>query len=368
MQLTDAQHSALIALLKTLVNQERAQVIVPANQTSEGFWFGGGNLVRDDEGVLWLSGRYRNYGDSRTGVEVGTRGLECAIFRSTDGGETFDKAQCWTKDDLSRDNARVLSIEGTAIHKLPDGSWELFVSTEKDVAYPQGFESYQKPGTGVWSIDRLTGPTLDLLDAKALSSVISTDQPEYLHVKDPVVFDDGEVTNLMFCSHPISWASSNTGLATRQLANGEFDVQTWQLVPRGNIWDVAVTRVTNRLTVPKLGVFEDAPALAVLFYDGAESMRQLDENPRALQRPRGYSCEELGGAMWAPAENLQAAERLSRTVPLFVSPHGTGSSRYVSTLVTADGIYATWQQSQSDASQPLVINYVPMDEVERLLS
>jgi hypothetical protein len=59
--------------------------------------------------------------------------------------------------------------------------------------------------------------------------------------------------------------------------------------------------------------------------------------------------------------------RLSLTAPLFVSPYGTGSSRYVSTLVTDDSIYAIWQQSQPDGSQPLVMNRLAMDEVRHML-
>jgi hypothetical protein len=61
-------------------------------------------------------------------------------------------------------------------------------------------------------------------------------------------------------------------------------------------------------------------------------------------------------------------ERLSRLEPLFVSPWGTGCSRYVHTLVTEAGILATWQQSQVDGSQPLVGHWLAMDEVERILA
>lgn len=61
-------------------------------------------------------------------------------------------------------------------------------------------------------------------------------------------------------------------------------------------------------------------------------------------------------------------ERLSRYFPLFVSPWGTGCSRYVDVLQTQEGFYATWQQGQADGSQPLVANFVSREEAERLLS
>ena len=66
--------------------------------------------------------------------------------------------------------------------------------------------------------------------------------------------------------------------------------------------------------------------------------------------------------------NFPKMERLSVDAPFFVSPHGTGCSRYVSTLVAKGSIITTWQQSQDDFSQPLVVNAVEMDEVEQILN
>jgi len=216
--LTAAQRDRLRHLVFTLIDQENARVLVPPYAAREGFWFGGGNLVQDGDGVLWLSGRYRNVGDSRTGLQAGQRGLECALFRSTDGGEHFEKVCSWSKTDLSAGGDNVLSIEGTALHRLPDGTWELFVSSEKERTYPDSVRAYQKPGTGVWHIDRMTGATPDALDPATLTPVlINHERPEYLHVKDPVVFDQLEGdTALIFCSHPFSWTSSNSGLAVRR--------------------------------------------------------------------------------------------------------------------------------------------------------
>lgn len=365
-ELTPRQVELLSAFLRALVDQERARIIVPPMEAGEGFWFGGGNLVQDGD-VLWITGRYRNRGDSRTGVAAGTRGVECALFRSTDRGATFNRVRGFSKADLSF-ASEVLSIEGSALHRLPDGGWELLVSTEKDEAYPESFRSYQKPGTGVWSIDRLTGPTPDGIDPSTIHTVLPSGDAGHLHVKDPVVYDGPQGVNLLFCSHPVSWASSNTGLAVRSSAGNRFEVRSWDLVPRGNVWDVAVTRVTNCLPIPRVGELASANPIVVLFYDGAESLRRLDEHPSANRRPRGYSCEELGGAAWAPADDLSASRRLSLTEPFFVSPHGTGSSRYVSTLATDDGIYAIWQQAQPDGSQPLVMNFLPADEIAALLA
>jgi hypothetical protein len=368
-QLSDIHTTRLLQLLTSLIDQEAARVLVPPYEAADGFWFGGGNLVQDEHGTLWLSGRYRNYGDSRTGLEAGQRGMECAICRSDDGGQRFHKVLSWSKADLSYAESRTLSIEGTALHRLPDGTWELFISSEKERAYPSELATYQKAGTGVWSIDRVTGPAPDALDPSTLTPVLENKtHPEYLHVKDPVVFDlpDG-ATGMIFCSHPFSWTSSNSGLAIRPAGNETFGVSRWEAVSRGAGWDVAATRITARLPIPQVGVFADQPPAAVYFYDGAECLRQLDENPRGYSRPRGYSCEEIGGAFFGWDEQFPAMTRLSVLQPLFVSPHGTGCSRYVDVLVSDAGLFATWQQGQNDGSQPLVGHFLPMADVERIL-
>jgi hypothetical protein len=87
--LSVVQERCLRALLAALIDQTAARVIVPPYRDAPGFWFGGGSLAQDSEGTIWLSGRYRNYGDSRTGLVAGQRGLECALFCSLDGGRSF---------------------------------------------------------------------------------------------------------------------------------------------------------------------------------------------------------------------------------------------------------------------------------------
>jgi hypothetical protein len=97
-------------------------------------------------------------------------------------------------------------------------------------------------------------------------------------------------------------------------------------------------------------------------------MRQYDSHEQAVARPRGHSCEELGGLAYIQNDTLNSMERLSMVLPLFVSPNGSGCSRYVDVLETIDGYYATWQQSQKDSSQPLVMNFLSREEAKKILS
>jgi hypothetical protein len=65
--------------------------------------------------------------------------------------------------------------------------------------------------------------------------------------------------------------------------------------------------------------------------------------------------------------DLTNVQSLSIEAPLFISPYGTGCSRYVAILADENGIFATWQQSQDDLSQALVGHFLPMAQVREIL-
>ena len=323
-------------------------------------------MVEDGDGSLWLVGRYRNQGDSRTGLGAGDRGLELAIFRSTDRGQTFEKAISFAKPDLNVGSREVLSIEGSALRWTEDGV-ELFVSTEKTgISYAEGLESFLKPGTGVWTIDRMRAGSIAELAEAPIETVLETSDPQFVHIKDPFFGTHAGEECLMFCTHPFCWTSSNTGYVSLESATISSGNANFNFFARGFTWDVAMTRGTSVLALPKVGVLAGQD-IKLLFYDGGECVRNLDEHAAAVRRPRGYSCEELGGVAFYTDDNLHSVERLSINQPMFVSPHGTGCSRYVDVLTTDDHYYATWQQAQADGSQPLVMNVVDREEVEGLL-
>jgi len=368
MRLDGLHETKLTRFAQALVDQQAARIAVPAQAAAAGYWFGGGSMIAKDDGRLYLVGRYRNPGDSRTGLEAGQRGLELAIFCSADGGTTFDKVVSFGKADLDVGPRRVLSIEGSALHWI-DGGVELFVSSEKTgIGYPAGWESYHKPETGVWTIERLQAEGIEALQEAAPETIIESADPRFLHVKDPVAYDaqHGELV-LLFCTHPYCWSSSNTALTVRARGLQKFDTPCFDFFPRGFSWDVAMTRGTAVIDVPPVGIFRDV-RVSLLFYDGGESLRNLDEHTRAVRRPRGYSCEEIGGVAYFTNGDFAEVHRLSENLPLLVSPWGTGCSRYVDVLRTAEGFIATWQQSQSDWSQPLAINFLSNEAAENILT
>jgi len=352
----------LIRIGRLLVNQERAKVLVEPRAREVGFWFGGGNIARAPDGTFWLVGRYRNGGDARAGIEAGPRGAELALLRSDDGGETFRPAFSFLKKDLTSASEEVVSIEGSCLYVGRTGA-ELYVSSEKERPYPARVCGSQKPGTGVWSIDVLCAQSVEQLRDATPQPVLLSDDPCWLHVKDPMVFDLAGKRTMIFCSHPYSWSSTNTGYAWRSGRKGIWSNRSWSIMPRGPAWDVAVFRVTGRLPLPAAGVLAGRPRVSLYFYDGAECIHD-----HGGSRPKGFSCEEIGGLAAGPDREFPQMDRLSVEAPLFVSPHGTGCSRYVSVADAGDHYLVTWQQSQPDRSQPLVVNRVPKREVEALLT
>ncbi len=359
----------LTRLGSSLIDAKRANSIIEPSQDDDGFWFGGGNAVRDPhDGSLLLIGRYRDAGDSRTGLTQGTRGRELAIFRSLDNGRSFEKINSWDKSDLYC-GSTVLSIEGSAL-RVTKRRVEVLVSTEKVRTYPNQLRDFQKPGTGIWSIDRFSATRVEKLAPQERSQpLLTSSDPAYLHVKDPSIssgFQNGR-TLLIYCAHPYTWSSSTSGCGT--WSGDELNPTDSDFFPRGSTWDVAATRITCRLPVPRVGAFANLPALSLYFYDGAECLRPLDAHKNSVSRARGYSCEELGGLAYGFDRDFPRLHRLSRLAALFVSPQGTGSNRYVSVLTEENGdLFATWERSSATRSQPLVAHRLSATRIERLLT
>jgi hypothetical protein len=294
--------------------------------------------------------------------------LELAIFSSRNPLGPFEKIKSFSKKDLSKDGVDVISIEGTSLY-FRNNCVELYISTEKDLPYPEQVKEFRKPGTGVWSIDCITADSIEGLAPENVEPVISEKRPEFLHVKDPFVYEASNGDTVMgYCTHPFSWSSSNSAAAVRKKDDSEFHKISDTILPRGHVWDVAATRVTDCLKIPNTLLSNDTPEISLIFYDGAECLRPHQQNTKGVKRVRGYSCEEIGGLACSQDDTFSGqVERLSVNQPFFVSPWGTGCSRYISTLVTDSEIIATWQQAQEDGSQPLVANKISFKKLADII-
>lgn len=380
----DSTIARLRQLAHTLIDPAKAEVAIPPESPRKGYWFGGGNTVLGPDGKLYLCGRFRSAGDSRTGLDLGDRGRELAVYTADPTVMRWTKVLSLDKTDVAPQGYKVLSIEGAALRFGLDGV-ELFISSEKERPYPEPVTDFRKPGTGIWTIERMAAPGLEDLRTAEPETIVSSSNPATLQIKDPWLADgpDGNLF-LFFCHHSFNWSSSGTGCVTLTPDGRAAGIPLFDCWPRGPAWDVAITRGTSvmplPITLPAAGLGSGtigglagglSPAAMITglaFYDGGECLRNLDEHARAVSRPRGYSCEELGGLGCILDGDPRQFVRLSDTFAEFISPDGTGCLRYVDILTTPDSYIATWQQSRPDGSQALMINLTSMEEAARILA
>ena len=137
---------------------------------------------------------------------------------------------------------------------------ELFVSTEKaGIDYPTGLESFLKPGAGVWTIERLTADSIAGLADAAVETILHCDDPQFLHVKDPFLYEVviGELGNeetVLGFLHPSRFRGPVPTPAT-STSGGRCRLWAARLhvLPRGATWDVAMSRATAMLRVAPPG-------------------------------------------------------------------------------------------------------------------
>ena len=189
MNLKNEQVDQLRELGLRLIDQNSAKILIPAQKQEPGFWFGGGNIIQEKNGRILICGRYRNAGDSTTGTGAGERGLEFSIFAGESTNADFSKILSFSKQDLAH-SSEIVSIEGGCLlQNTQSDKIELFISTEKKIAYPKALINFQKPGTGVWTVDLLQGTKAESIDLNSIQTVASSGNGNTLHVKDPVAFN-----------------------------------------------------------------------------------------------------------------------------------------------------------------------------------
>ena len=197
MELSEKLENKLLDLGRRLIDQQSSRIIVQPLGNSFGYWFGGGNICVSKSGEILVTGRFRNEGDARTGTGAGARGLECSVFSGNSPDASFEKVLSFSKEDLSH-TEDVVSIEGVSLinHPDTDDSYEFIISTEKKTAYPKTLINFQKPGTGVWSIDLLKSENgLEAFDLGSMHTIARSEKGSTLHYKDPVGFNGREWPN-----------------------------------------------------------------------------------------------------------------------------------------------------------------------------
>ena len=198
----------------------------------------------------------------------------------------------------------------------------------------------------LWKIGQMAGPSAEEFDAESFRTVLAPEFEGVAGVKDPTVVQVGGTYHMLVSYHRVTpeergdpslkrladtlatgAGTSNTGLAT---SRDGLDWR-WQgdvLSPRPGKWDAFCSRVTGILPAG-LGFLG--------FYDGSADVSQ--------------NYEERGSLAWSA--DLRSFIPLDTAGPLFVSPHGSGSVRYVDALAVGGVTYLYYEYCRVDGAHQL---------------
>ena len=284
---------------------ESGETIVLADAPGAGHWAGAPSLVVDENGRALLSYRRRA---PRDGSE-NQRGYLGAIAESTDGGRSFRDIWRVTKHEVGTS-----SLERFCLRRAPEGDWLLYTSWEGP------------PSSGRWRIDLMRAPAPESFSPPSAVSVLLPDDLGVDAVKDPYVLThEGEV--LMY----VSTFLTPRGPAPTWLATSRDGVSfSWQgeALGVGVGWDAYQARLSS---VARFG------AGFVGYYDGAGSVADDTEEHCGL----------------AVSLDLHRWQRVTPDRPALVSPHASGSLRYVEAVNIQGSSWAYYEYARPDGSHEL---------------
>jgi hypothetical protein len=309
-----------------LFDPEEGITILEPPGHEPGYWVGAPGVIYDDD-----KGRFYIYYRRRKprGMDM-DRGYECGISESSDGVR-FD--EIWT---ASKDSFGSISVERAALVKTLKGKYRLYIG-------------YVAPEDSKWKIDMVEADSPEKLDPKTKKLVLAPEDCGVEAVKDPYILIIGGKYYMLVSYAPsprkaagglhdtadvfnTGKTSSNTGLA---LSSDGIDF-TWigdVLSPPGSGWNAYAARVTCVLYM--------TPVFNV-FYDGGAS---VDEN-----------YEEKTGL--AITFDLMKYHHVTDEAPLLVSPHASGSLRYMDVIRLGGDIYYYYEYARPDGSHELRMNKV----------
>ena len=336
------EHKRQIGIAPLFDPEEGTTILEPPGQ-GKGYWVGAPSVIYDDDkGKFYIyyrrrkpremldvgSPTTRKKKESEDSREIG-RGYECGISESSDGVKFHE---IWT---ASKELFGSISVERGALVKTLEGKYRLYIG-------------YVAPEDSKWKIDMVEADSPEKLDPKTRKLVLAPEDCEVEGVKDPYILIVGGKYYML-----VSYATSpkrpaeglhdtadifNTGKTTSRtgLALSSDGVNfTWiaDVLSPGVGWNAYAARATSVLYV--------APVFNV-FYDGGAS---VDEN-----------YEERTGL--AITFDLMNYHHVTDQAPLLVSPHASGSLRYMDVVRLGEDIYYYYEYARPDGSHELRMNKV----------
>ena len=286
----------------------KGETVLTPDGPGPGHWVGAPSVVSDPEsGRVLLAYRRRRPRDG----SPSERGYLAAVGASRDGGRSFEEIWQVTKEQVGTS-----SLERCCMRRAPEGDWLLYASWE------------DPPSSGRWQISVTRAGRPEEFDVAAFHPVLTPGDVGVDAVKDPwVIGEGGEL--LMYVSTfvtpqgpaPTSLATSQDGL--RYVWRGE----TLSVASRGS-WDAYQARLSCLVRWGRGFVG---------YYDGAAS-------------PADDTEEHCGIAC---SLDLRSWQRISIDGPVLVSPHATGSLRYVDVVRIDGGWWAYYEYARPDGSHEL---------------
>ena len=288
----------------------------------QGYWAGAPGWVWDEKDqAAYLCYRIRR----PRGVEP-DRGGEVRIAKSTDF-ETFE--DIWSVHKNAYDSA---SIERSTVIRGKDGRWRYFTS-------------FVAPEDGRWCTSINKSESLESLDTANSRRLFNANDMDLEGIKDPWLVEVNGIYHL-FLSVAKNTAKTNesshdsldifntgectsaTGLAT----SPDLEQWDWQgiiLEPEGNTsWDKYCRRINSVL--PLNGRY-------YAFYDGSAGHHENYEEKTGL----------------AVSDDLKNWEVLSTDEPVVLSPHATGSLRYIDAQHVGDEIIFIYELTRENGAHEM---------------
>ncbi len=321
-------HRVFAALSK--FDPEQSTVVMQPEKSGRGTWTG-------CPGVLYEPQQHRflmTYRQRRPrGNPATERGWRCAVATSEDGIH-FEDVWAVEKSELGTS-----SMERFCLLPRMEGGYLLYLT-------------YVDPADNRWRIDLVEADTPDAFNVRTAQPVLTAASTGTEGVKDPYALRIGPAVYLF-----ASFASAetldrgqraeahatadiyNTGVTTAPtgLATGldgrNFD---WQglILSVGTGWDRYQARLNSVVPLPG-GAW-------VGFYDGSAG---AEEN-----------YEERCGLVIS--HDLRHWNRLSTSAPWMVSPHGTGSLRYMDAVPVGDELWLYYECARADGAHELRLSKV----------
>jgi len=271
------------------------------------------------------------------------RGVECRIAAS-DNGIAF--TDIWA---LPKTNLSALSIERTCLTRGLDSLWRLYIS-------------HVDPGDKRWRISMLEAEEPDKFDVQTVTTLLTAEDVGGEGVKDPNVFTIGR-GYYMLASYATRETAGTPEAEAKKHASGDIYNTGLTLSRTGAAisgdgrqfqWIGDVSPVGSDMAGPnspdpwdaycrRIGALVPLDTGGFLaFYDGSAAVTENYE-------------EKTGIAL---TFDLNTYYSLSNGQPALVSPHGTGSLRYVDVLAVGHELFYYYEIARPDGSHELRVSVV----------